>query len=398
MSDTNLSKQATWTVYMHIVPLEISGYENDKIYVGITSQPVNQRWQNGKGYNRQLFGRAVLKYGWENINHVIVADKLEQDDAYAMEQHLIQVYNTQNPKYGYNISSGGDGAAGIQHFGETNPFYGKHHSEETKKKLSASSKRFAGENNPMYGKHHSEESKKKMSINRSGKCCGKESPLYGTHMSDELKEKLIVLCSKPVYQYDTELNFIGKYKSIAEASRISGIKRENIARAAHKIGYTAGGYYWIKEEDYISEEDIRQKINAYNKASISQSSNPVLQFDRYFNFIQEFSSIHEASRQTNISRSIISQCCKGKCKQSDDFIWRFAPIDSSSPISFEDLKIVDTPRKPVIAYSIQGETIKEYPNIKTAAADMHISAKDIRRVLREEIDNYKNIVWRYKYD
>ena len=37
----------------------------------------------------------------------------------------------------------------------------------------------SGENNPMYGKHHTEESKKKISENRKGKYCGENHPNYG---------------------------------------------------------------------------------------------------------------------------------------------------------------------------------------------------------------------------
>ena len=43
--------------------------------------------------------------------------------------------------------------------------YGKHPSEETRKKLSEAQK---GENNPMYGKHHSEETRNKMSEAKKG--------------------------------------------------------------------------------------------------------------------------------------------------------------------------------------------------------------------------------------
>ena len=43
---------------------------------------------------------------------------------------------------------------------------GKHHSEETRKKMSESNK---GENNPMFGKHHSAETRKKMSEAHKGK-------------------------------------------------------------------------------------------------------------------------------------------------------------------------------------------------------------------------------------
>ena len=43
-----------WTVYLHTVPKNISGYDYDKYYVGITShKDVNLRWQNGRGYSRK---------------------------------------------------------------------------------------------------------------------------------------------------------------------------------------------------------------------------------------------------------------------------------------------------------------------------------------------------------
>lgn len=49
--------------------------------------------------------------------------------------------------------------------GENNGMYGKHHSEESKAKISKAS---SGENNGMYGKSHSSEAKKKISEFRSG--------------------------------------------------------------------------------------------------------------------------------------------------------------------------------------------------------------------------------------
>ena len=54
--------------------------------------------------------------------------------------------------------------------GENHPMYGKHHTEETRKKLS---KALTGENHPMYGKQLSEEHKKKLSESHKGKYTGK---------------------------------------------------------------------------------------------------------------------------------------------------------------------------------------------------------------------------------
>ena len=46
---TDYIEDKKWTVYVHIVPKELSGYEWDKYYVGITSNEVNKRWKNGQG-------------------------------------------------------------------------------------------------------------------------------------------------------------------------------------------------------------------------------------------------------------------------------------------------------------------------------------------------------------
>ena len=59
-----------YTVYMHICP-------NNKRYIGITGQVVEKRWNHGEGYSHQrLFYRAILKYGWDNIQHLIIKDNI----------------------------------------------------------------------------------------------------------------------------------------------------------------------------------------------------------------------------------------------------------------------------------------------------------------------------------
>jgi hypothetical protein len=74
--------------------------------------------------------------------------------------------------------------------GKNNPMFGKHHSEETREKMSDAKKgrRLSeetkkklsdankGENNFWYGKHHTEETKKKISNARKGKYAGKNNP------------------------------------------------------------------------------------------------------------------------------------------------------------------------------------------------------------------------------
>lgn len=108
-------KDNKWTVYIHIVPKELSGYDYDKYYVGVTSQTTQKRWRNGNGYlKNKHFYRAINKYGWNNIIHQIIAEKLTKVESCNLEKILIKKLKSNDYHYGYNISSGGEsGKSGV---------------------------------------------------------------------------------------------------------------------------------------------------------------------------------------------------------------------------------------------------------------------------------------------
>ncbi len=54
----------------------------------------------------------------------------------------------------------------------------------------------------------------------------------------------IVKFSKTVLQYDLDGNFIREYYSMSEASRVTGIQRQDIGQQILGNGKTAGGYFW----------------------------------------------------------------------------------------------------------------------------------------------------------
>lgn len=88
--------------------------------------------------------------------------------------------------------------------GELHPRYGKHHSDESKKRMSES---HSGENHPNYGKHlsedvkekiresnkgklRSEETRKRISESKKGVFAGSKNPFYGKSHTDEVKSLL----------------------------------------------------------------------------------------------------------------------------------------------------------------------------------------------------------------
>lgn len=180
-----------YVVYMHV------NKANGKRYIGISINPL-QRWANGKGYYRNKhFNDAINKYGWNNFDHLILYTDLSKKEACEIEQYLIAKYKTQNKKYGYNITSGGETF------------------------------------------RHSEDSKALMSKNRKGK---------GLHeFSEEHKKRIREhhgggAEKKPVVCIETGEVF----SCIKEAANATGINKKQISNCCKmKPHYnTAGGYKW----------------------------------------------------------------------------------------------------------------------------------------------------------
>ena len=103
-----------YVVYKHTAP-------NGKIYIGITGQTTAKRWIRGKGYRKNKhFFSAIEKYGWDNFTHEILLYDLTKEEAETEEKRLIAELKSNDPKYGYNQSTGGEsGAAGVKRNAET---------------------------------------------------------------------------------------------------------------------------------------------------------------------------------------------------------------------------------------------------------------------------------------
>lgn len=142
-----------YKVYMHIFP-------NGKRYIGITKQTLKERFDSGCGYRIPPMKTAIQKYGWENIEHHLLFERLTKEEAYAKEIELIEFYRTTDKNYGYNISKGGSGSNGCIP------------SKETREKMSNSRK----------GRVFSQQSKDKISEGRrkniAGLKFGKLTALY----------------------------------------------------------------------------------------------------------------------------------------------------------------------------------------------------------------------------
>lgn len=124
---------------------KISNNVNDKVYIGVASDPAN-RWRKHKsrakrGFNLYAIHHAMRKHGVENFTFEII-DEAPKDQIEELEKHYVREYNSFNN--GYNLTEGG---------------MISEHTEEAKKKMSEN---MLG-NQRAKGYKQSEEHKRKIS-------------------------------------------------------------------------------------------------------------------------------------------------------------------------------------------------------------------------------------------
>lgn len=123
--------------------------------------------------------------------------------------------------------------------GANNPFYGRHHSDEQKKKWSKERKGRLVWNK---GKTMDDEYRKKNSEAHNGLQAGEKNGMFGRHRSERVKSILRAAHSKPICQYTIDGTFIAEWPSIKIAEVTLGIY--NIGKCANGVARSAGGYVW----------------------------------------------------------------------------------------------------------------------------------------------------------
>lgn len=91
--------EKTFCIYMHKNKI------TNKVYIGATSMKPELRWNKGKGYSKSTkFYADIAKYGWDNFEHIIIIDNLDQEQSQVLEKFYIQKYRDNC----YNRTVGGE--------------------------------------------------------------------------------------------------------------------------------------------------------------------------------------------------------------------------------------------------------------------------------------------------
>lgn len=102
----------------------IKNFANGKYYVGQTvqssqerySQHIREAYAKGRKEYDYCLSRGIRKYGKESFDYAVLAEGVPIEDLTLIEEHYIDMYQTTNPKYGYNMSIGHSDTANFKKY------------------------------------------------------------------------------------------------------------------------------------------------------------------------------------------------------------------------------------------------------------------------------------------
>jgi len=150
---------------------------NNKRYICVTSRTLNHAiWSHrtkARAFERRMklkptakmgktpFHRALVRYGEHNFSYSLVESFSSKEDAYSYKERLIKEWNTTNPDFGYNCTTGG-----LESYSMTPESIERMSIAGTGKTMPESyvklMKARVGELNPFFGYKHTEEAKENM--------------------------------------------------------------------------------------------------------------------------------------------------------------------------------------------------------------------------------------------
>ena len=272
---------------------KITNKINNKIYIGKTCRNLSTRWREhcskANQKNKFYLHNAIFKYGQENF----IIEKIDETDNETtinqLEQYWINFYQSNNRKYGYNLTDGGDG---IQKYNqnEFKELWDNGYSIKEIANIYNCDRHTVGESLKEYENYSYKESLSRSSY---------------------LKIK--------IDKYDKNKNLIKTYASIKEAADDNNCSAITISKCIKNKSYSAIGYYWNIHGEPLPENIVIK--NKRNKVKIQQ-------IDLEGNIIQFFPSAAEAARtikpneNVNSVSSCILQVCKGKRKSAYGYKWK----------------------------------------------------------------------------
>lgn len=188
---------------------KVTNKVNGKVYIGQTIRNLEiRKWEHLQcakdGVKTHLY-YAIRKYGEDNFTFEIIAEASSKQELNELERYYIKKYDSINN--GYNMVDGGDNNVMF-----LDDIKQKHlesmRSEETRKKISATLKK--------YRKEHpwTEEQKRKFAESKYG-----NKNFAGHHLTPEHREAINKKLRKKVHCIDENKNVVAEFSSVRDAAK-----------------------------------------------------------------------------------------------------------------------------------------------------------------------------------
>ena len=414
---------------------------NNKIYVGqtINKNGYKKRWNQHKNELRKNSHHNIFlqnswnKYGEENFEFILLHELIFNTEEERkkilnlIEKIYIIGWNLLDDRYGYNIAEGGSDGNPLygksveelelinlknsistkiwwsslnkeeyenmcRILSENSTWWGRKHTEESKKKISDGVKNWnnnlsesdkkirsdklsilnSGDKNGMYGKHHSNKTKEEMSKIRKkwwndldenesnlmkqklkdghkeywnnisdedyDRFCksrsGELHPMYGKHHSEETKNKISLANRNNSYNVKKvaminidDNNILKIFESFADANEYMGKNRSDhnindCARGKHDIAW---GYKWRYLDNELNVKYTEYDLYKNKVAMIDKKNNEII---KLFNSIVDANVyLNKNKKDTNIGK-----CLNGKSKSAWGYKWEWIKLDINNNI------------------------------------------------------------------
>lgn len=152
--------------------------------------------------------------------------------------------------------------------------------------------------------------------------------------------------------------------------------------------------YWIdfyKNNTDLICTNIADPVVVYSHCE-NNHRKTVYQFDANGLLLNKWKGIADASRNTNVSKALISACVRNKAKHGGGYIWSY-----HANINIEDYDPIRA-SIPVIQYDLDGNFIKEWPSLTNAANALSCETNCISMCCYHKIASAKNYIWRHVGD
>ena len=290
-----MSNTKTWRIYKY------TNVINGKVYIGQTKNTIKRRAAGGSGYYKcTYFANAIRKYGWNSFTCELLEDGITtQEKSNELEKYYINLYNSNNMDFGYNIDAGGKSGT----------------------YLSIPIHKYSLEGEYICSYDSIDDAAQDLNIACSyiGKVSKTPGLLAGGFQwSRELVDRMPICMrdtqSFQVFQYDIFGNYMNGYDNAYEAGKQFGEwgSHRIIEHCKSQQG-ECFGFQWR----YYKSNNIGT-IN--NNSGVSKI---VYQYDLDGNYITKYSSAAEAAKKYNVDRHAIAYCCRSLTRTSCGYLWSY---------------------------------------------------------------------------